>query len=516
MAIATKRSLEFRLSNPGYTIYHRAALGGLAATIRAWKRSSSVPQDLTCHMTSDTVRIDWTDCITEKEALRRLLAGSFEITDDGLIDLPGHQIAGRDDLRVILHNSITQTFLQHPKMRPGPKETKTLILKTADDDGELIVTYKPVGRYAHQVAQGTGLLDEKGDCLPEIATIPQSVIPGAFTGSRQLDCPSDEAILLIFLMVGCSIFQLRPRNQESKFQTCIVVPDVIDLEAFARCTEAINQQNSNVRMRINSALGRVVGSAEEAAFRFLLDFFVAENTFAERPCIAGCQAIAMGKVAWDANQVNRSTSIKLGREYKEIAIFEAADEYWRKRRILQTKKGESFIIPQSHVPELIAVNLANGHHWCRNFLSLVADKKKMHQLLFQKEGLARMNDSIRDEDDLAIINAFHEAWRRTMAAIYERAQRDGLNSERLIEVERERTRNAILRMKSTEMLAGWFLRFCADATNGGSLKAIRNDAERIRKFIFSPRNFERFQNLCLFALVSYESSKTPSATGASI
>ena len=31
-----EKELTYRLSNPNYTIYHRAALGGLAATIRAW------------------------------------------------------------------------------------------------------------------------------------------------------------------------------------------------------------------------------------------------------------------------------------------------------------------------------------------------------------------------------------------------------------------------------------------------------------------------------------------------
>ena len=30
------RELTYQLTNPNYTIYHRAALGGLAATIRAW------------------------------------------------------------------------------------------------------------------------------------------------------------------------------------------------------------------------------------------------------------------------------------------------------------------------------------------------------------------------------------------------------------------------------------------------------------------------------------------------
>jgi hypothetical protein len=74
-------------------------------------------------------------------------------------------------------------------------------------------------------------------------------------------------------------------------------------------------------------------------------------------------------------------------------------------------------------------------------------------------------------------------------------------------------RNAILRAKTSDALAGWFLRFCADATRGGSLGALREDGMRLRKFIFNPRNFDRFQNLCLFALVSYASEEAKTVLG---
>ena len=124
-----------------------------------------------------------------------------------------------------------------------------------------------------------------------------------------------------------------------------------------------------------------------------------------------------------------------------------------------------------------------------------------------------MKEAIKDADDQAIIRAFHEAWKRTMAALGDRARRDGLDFGRLVEVERERTRNAILRAKTAEALASWFLRFCADATKGAALAAIRDDAGRIQKFIFNQRNFDRFQNLCLFALVSYASDESNTANG---
>ena len=123
-----------------------------------------------------------------------------------------------------------------------------------------------------------------------------------------------------------------------------------------------------------------------------------------------------------------------------------------------------------------------------------------------------MKESIKDKEDQAIIRAFQEAWRRTMGDFKGRADRGEFDFEHKVETEREKIRNAILRSKNSNLLASWFLRFCADATKGSSLKAIRDEGELIRKFIFNDRNFDRFQNLCLFAVVSY-ASEAKSTTG---
>ena len=206
-----EKELTYRLSNPNYTIYHRAALGGLAATIRAW--GTNPPDGITAAITRDHVRLAWSDQMTDQEALRRILEASFKLTADKLIDLPGQGIkAGQDDLRLAIHNGITGTFLQHPKMRPGEKEPRRFELKT-DDDVSDIFTYKAVNSYAHQKTQGTELLEKKYKAsFPPIASIPQSVVPGAMSGALDLAAPAEDVMLLLFLMVGCAIFLLRPHT----------------------------------------------------------------------------------------------------------------------------------------------------------------------------------------------------------------------------------------------------------------------------------------------------------------
>ena len=124
-----------------------------------------------------------------------------------------------------------------------------------------------------------------------------------------------------------------------------------------------------------------------------------------------------------------------------------------------------------------------------------------------------MKEAVKDADDQTVVRVFHEAWRLTMGEIGERAGRGECIFDRKVETEREKIRNSILRAKTADALAGWFLRFCADATKGASLSTMRDEAARIRHFIFNPRNFERFQNLCLFALVSYASTERTTVTG---
>jgi CRISPR-associated protein Cas8a1/Csx13 len=503
-----EKELIYRLSNPGYTLYHRAALGGLAATIRAW--GTNPPDGITAEVTRERVRLAWSEQMTDQEALRRILEASFKLTADRLIDLPGHGIkAGQDDLRLAIHNGITGTFLQHTQARSAEKEVSRFELRTDDDVSE-IFTYKALHNYAHQTAKGTELLDKKyKGCFPSITSIPQSVVPGAMEGRRKLQAPAEEVILLLFLMVGSAIFLLRPRTYQDKAQYCVIVPDVIDLELFARHLHRIAATEPSIKRFSNSYLGRVVGGAEEAALRFLIDL-KAEDITSERS-VAGCLAVAMRKVAWVERQTSRSVIVKLKSDYPEMDVFHAAETYLSKARVFKSQKGEGYARPTSWVPELVAANLAAERHWCAHFADLVKDKKDFDRMHFVQGGLKAMNEAIKDADDQVIIRAFHEAWRLTMRAIYERARRDKLNDSRLIEVERERMRNAILRAKTADALAGWFLRFCADATKGGALGALREDGLRLRKFIFNPRNFDRFQNLCLFALVSYASEGAKTA-----
>lgn len=516
--------LIYRLSDPGYTIYHRAALGGLAATVRAWQEEDNEhdpPEGITPKITRDTVELSWSEGLPAIEVVRRILDASFKLTGDKLIDLPGHNISeDRRGLRLAIHNGLAGTFLQHNKMRPGEKQPRSINIATADDtDGGDIFTYKAIDAYAHQKAQGTGLLggdlSKRGDGTL-VAKIPQSVVPGATGGMVDLQASPRDALLLMFLMVGCPVFMLRPRTYKEKAQSCLIVPDVHDLVAFAGAFHNIATTGQGFKRFSNTYLGRVVGGAEAAALRFLIDL-QAGNVMLEGG-VSGCVVVAMGKVAWDKNQINRSVIARVKNHYAEMDIFRAVeDEQLGKSKLIKTGKGENFVIPESPIPELIAANLTAERHWCAHFKELV-EKKNDFEAIHKRGGLKKMKEAIKDTEDQAVIRAVQEAWKLKMRALYGRAEREKLGKQvgdSFVSRERERMRNAILRMKTADALAGWLMQFCADATREYQSAALSRDLQQLREFIFNPRNFERFQNLCLFALVSYtrdETAKQQTAT----
>lgn len=495
---------SYQLTNPNYTIFHRAAMGGLASTIYSW--GPNQPDGIHVTISPTAVSITKDEAVSARDAVQRILEASFLTTPQHLILLPGQGIPPhREDLRVATHGALCGTFLQHNMMRPAPKSapnTMTVSLKDSDDETGSLVSYKPVGSYAHQRAQSTGLLDSKDGSLPSTASIQQWMIPGALKGVKELEVSADEAFLLLFLMVSAQTFYLRPHRERSEMQYAVIIPDVVNLERFARQLPELASQN--FRTYSASYSGRVTATTEEAALKFLLD--LKQSDTMERSSVSGCLALTMGKVAWDRNQINRSGTSIVTDDYAELPVFRSAAQHYPPRTI-KLDDGGVFVVPGSPLPGLVASNLAAGRHWASGFTELVADQNDFEQLArYRRKGLIDMKENIRDEEDRLIIDTFHEAWRRKQARLGERERRDASDFSRLVEVERERVRNEILREKSAAGLAGWFLRFCADATRGGSLPSLRQHGAQIRKLIFREhdfKHFERLQNLFLFALLSY-------------
>lgn len=509
--------LVYRLSNPNYTIYHRAALGGLASTIEAWGKDQ--PEGITAKVKKMEIIISWDHVkLSDQDFLRKLINASFKLTDEGMIDLPGQMInSAREDLKLLSHDGVLGVFLQHHQTRKIDGNGK-IELKIYGKSHTF--SYRKVKEYAHKNEKKLTFLKNKN--ISKHSSISQWIVPGVMDGAKKIERPTEEIILLMFLIVACPIFKIisqmskvkKEKREKQKFQYCLVVPNVINLIDYAKAISFISAQSQILKGFSNNYVNRVVGGVEEAGLRFLIDLRADDLRQTGYKSVSDCMVVAMGKVPWVSNQASRSLIGKVKGDYDEMSIFTAAKQYLGQNKVIKSENGYSFVVPSSPVPELIAANLVNERHWCSNFVSLVSKKEDFKQMMYSTttKGLQKMKEEIKNKSDQIIIDALHEAWERTMGGLEERAKQRHSDLNRDLEVRRERIRNEILRSKTTEMLASWFLHFCANATRGAPLAKMQKDGKEIRKFIFNQRNFDRFQNLCLFALLSYKEEEKSNQT----
>jgi hypothetical protein len=118
--------------------------------------------------------------------------------------------------------------------------------------------------------------------------------------------------------------------------------------------------------------------------------------------------------------------IDLPSRYPDFAVFEAAEGTLGRAKIIKTKKDESFAVPSSPLPDLIAANLASGGRWSDGFRELVAEKKDFVDLSYRREGLRAMNNAIRDVEDRLVIRYFQKAWSMKMGSLGERSRDQNL------------------------------------------------------------------------------------------
>lgn len=105
-----------------------------------------------------------------------------------------------------------------------------------------------------------------------------------------------------------------------------------------------------------------------------------------------------------------------------------------------------------------------------------------------------------DEPARTIVVACHEAWRRYLGALGERAKRTGERFEDLSERERERLRIAFAHCRNAETLRATLVDFWARA--GGPLPALQTGWQAVLPYL-GPEQWQLARDLALLALASY-------------
>lgn len=153
-----EKSLRLGLFDPGMTHLHRVGLAGLYMTL-----SSIEEKDFAdaggWNLDNKGIEIFWNN--NPKQLIEPIIEKSFLVKDD-LIDFYAHKESSIGDLeKIILHNAIMQTFLQHGRTRKTRKKEQNISISF--DNKAIIQKIKPLLEYNNQKVDAFKLFDGKGN-----------------------------------------------------------------------------------------------------------------------------------------------------------------------------------------------------------------------------------------------------------------------------------------------------------------------------------------------------------------
>ena len=497
-AKATEPKIEISLSDPAMTMLHRAGVAGLYMTLKAlakqYPTQKSRQGNFKWTLTKTSISLYWKG--NDYEALDWLFSESFQISSDGLISLTGLQSVSKES-QLAIHIGIKNTFLQHNQFfKYAGDATKYLTI----DNLEVAIYYKKVESYAYQKFVEK-LCNDNGQLLGTQIGITGWLHPGAVIKHygiviknvrvTQFTETIERAIALLYAPVACLYF-ITPKSylHDIKTQYCLVIPEITDLESYARQRQKIN--NWNYQQFLASGYS-------DAGFR-LLTKQAALRTIKQND-LKRCQVITFGKTQWSKFQRIR-TNVEIAEiTDKVIENYRLCDLYF-KSRVVEWEEGN--FIAASIVRELITENLARGLPWWHNFTHTVRNSNLFRLVSYEKQGLQAMVKNVKwdEEAQILFVKACHQALLQIYGKLYSRAK-EGEYTQ--IERENERIRSGLIRCQNSEdfrhfMTANFW-------SKAGNISILADYWEELMPLTTKPDNWKLARDLALLSLASYKSQK---------
>lgn len=498
------------LFSPGMTALHRAGLAGLWMTLKQFERDDVRLSGGSWELTAWSVALRWEAGRTQA-FLESLFKRSFRIDKRGLIWLAA--LGPPDDhfqSAVVLNEALLGTFLQHPQHRKADSTSRPTGAASLEiDDAPFPIAYRKVTSYAHQIAWKKLVAN---DGTLQGARLAGWQFPGGatrhwgFGDDTALEEPPERSIPLIYAAVGGIYFQIHKRGAGRRPQYALVLPEILDLGQYARARSVMLQ---------HGVRDLKAGGSVEAGWRVLATL-EAKGLLASLDTRA-CRVISFGSVAWSKQQKTRIElfSVNAGSE-ASLRTFRFCLNVFRTRFVRPAGgDGRGFWdVPQ--MPELIARNLAERRPWYSGFADYVmkesgskdAGKRLLWHLVMapyrsEREGLSKMvsEAEFEDERDRTFVRACHEAWRRRLGQLGERARRESTPFEDLAGREFERLRVGFARCKNAATLREVVTSFWARA--GGPLPELATGWEVVLPLL-DEKNWRKAKDLALLALASYQ------------
>ena len=490
-----RHELRMELHAPGMTALHRAGLGGLWVTLQAIESDPRLTSAYTAlgewERTSQAVFLRWTGAGTT--LFQRLLRAAYPITADGLMWF----LADGDPLAhpahsCTVHEAMLQSFLQHTKSRTRLSGMLGATLAVELDGVPKAIPFRPIGSHS--------LRDVDFDPLNP-GKVKGWLLPGGterhsgHSGATTLTEPPARLLPLRFAPIGCAFFRVCHREADGKRSdhTAVVVPELDDLEQFAQLRAAVPRSSLDYLWTAGPG---------EAALRLL--FLETAGTHARRARPQACEVTAFDKVPWSPQQLVRVSVMRVDGGRAEPG----RRAYLAVRRALPARPCSTedgtvwWSVPQ--VPELAAANVASGRAWWRGFAEFATQHR--HDLSYEQEGLHMVltsKDALPDGAERAFVEACHEAWRRRLGELGQRARQEGSDFRALVDRDYERLRIRFSRAKTAPDLRNAVTDFWARAR---AQETLQEHWPELLPFL-DARKWREGRDLALLALASYGRSE---------
>lgn len=498
--------LEFHLSNPRYTLLHRAGLAGLWMTLSQFEQEQFQPSDLSWQLHPCGLRLTLSWEGNDFNILdKQLFKQAFKI-DDGMI-----QLRGLDPQKLplgeclICHEGMVNTFVQHTSACKSSGLEQRSFFEEEDKSG-VVIFYKAVRWYIHQDFAKT-LCNKQGQLIDGFINVAGWLNPGAavrhvaFSQQTSFEELAVDALVLAFAPVACSYFRLRSHLRHERSQYALVIPEIKNLGNYAKYRRSSH--------RVLAFRDLYAAGTADAGLRFLVEDQTTETL--QKFDIERCQVVTLGMVAWSKQQKTRTELSIISADRREIQ-----DTYRLARQLLPDRElnGEyGHFVVGSLARELITENLAKSRPWYEGISTVINSGDFFQQLCFERGGLNSMvqSDQLSDSEKW-FVTACHEALSRIYGRVKEdvikHTERQGATPKFTTDLlqtafnrETTRIRADISRCKNAETFRGFITRFWSKA---GSLPTLQEHWSELMELSVGRQTWKKARDLALLALASYK------------
>ncbi len=493
--------LDFDLGDPNSTLLHRAGIAGLWMTLRQLEREDNQvenrPGGLNWELAEDErqfvhrrITLRWEG--NDRDVLAWLLRESFQISNEGLISLRGLDSKTMDiQPQLIVHQGILGTFLQHNSThKSAGTDSRSFLI----DEAEFSVTFKALTSYVYQDF-ASNLCDQQGWLLDQPIKVAGWLNPGAvvrhvaFSADTSFEESPKQAFVLLFAPVACYYYILRSKLRDKRAQYALVIPEVTDLEVYARYRQQPKLRNIGYKDFYASGLG-------DAGLRFLTYETIADT--AKTYKVGRCQVLTLGTVAWSTQQKTRTELYVVEANAQMCENYQVCCDYLSDRVIAGKKGG---FVASSFARELIAENLAKSKAWYSSISDKVNSNDLFERLTYERGGLYQMVQKVQWDavSEKLFVQACHEAIKFTYGQIAEQAKkrREIPNFDR----ETVKIRTRLGRCKNSHTFREFITDFWSRA---GRLPTLQEHWSELMELITGQKNWKLARDLALLALASYK------------